>query len=220
MTSPAASSFFLVLEGLDGAGKTEVTHRLAAVLRGTLGEDRVLLTYEPHDPSVAGDYIRQVLAKQFAISPRTLALAYALNRADHNERVLNPFLDGADGRVAVCDRYYLSSLVYNSSPDLPIDKVMELNGGARAPDLTLFLDASEETCYRRMGARGGSRELFDDRLAEMRRRYAQGIAFLQARGESVITINADPGISDVLNSIITVLNTHSPAWLRLEPLAS
>ncbi len=219
MTHTAARSFFLVLEGLDGAGKTEITRRLADILREKFG-DRVLLTYEPHDPSVAGAYIRQALAKQITVSPRTLALAYALNRADHNERVLTPFLDAADGRIVVCDRYYLSSLVYNSSPELPMDKVMELNSGARRPHLTLFLDASEETCYRRMGARGGSRELFDDKLAEMRRRYTEAIEFLRARGETVITINADPGITDVLNNIIGVLNERAPAWLRLEPLAS
>lgn len=208
-----SNSFFLVLEGLDGSGKTEVTRRLAGVLQESLS-DRVMLTYEPHDPSAAGDFIRQVLAKQITVSSRTLALAYALNRADHNERVIAPFLDGGDERVIVCDRYYLSSLVYNTSAELPIEKVMELNASARRPDLTLFLDASEETCYQRMGVRGGDRELFDDKLAEMRERYARAIEFLRARGDTILTINADPGLLDVLNSIIVVLNQHGPAWLR------
>lgn len=218
MTDTAARSFFLVLEGLDGSGKSEVTRRLTALLRESFG-DRVLLTYEPHDPSAAGDYIRQVLAKTITISPRTLALAYALNRADHNERVLAPFLDGAEGGVVVCDRYYLSSLVYNSSQALPMEQVMALNAAARRPDLTLFLDASEETCYQRIGSRGGSRELFDDKLAEMRRKYSHAIAFLQARGETVITVDANPSLRDVLNTIIGVLNTHAPEWLSLQPLA-
>ena len=219
MASAVQLSFFLVIEGLDGSGKTEVTRRLAGLLEARFG-DRVMLTYEPHDPSVAGEYIRQVLAKQIRISPRTLALAYALNRADHNERVLAPFLNSGRECVVVCDRYYLSSLVYNTSPELPIDKVMELNAAARRPDLTLFLDASEETCYERMGARGGDRELFDDKLAELRHKYSHAIDFLKARGETVITIDANPGLSDVLNSIIAVLNQHSPQWLKLEPLPS
>jgi dTMP kinase len=213
MSSKINESFFLVLEGLDGSGKTEVARRLAGILQESLGE-RVMLTYEPHDPSVAGEYIRQVLAKQIVVSSRTLALAYALNRADHNERVIAPFLDEGDEHVIVCDRYYLSSLVYNASPELPIDKVMELNAAARQPDLTLFLDASEETCYQRMGTRGGDRELFDDRLAEMRRRYAQAIEFLRGRGETIVTINADPALPEVLDNIIIVLNQHAPAWLR------
>ena len=42
--------FFLVLEGLDGSGKTEISRRLAALLSETLGADHVLLTYEPHNP--------------------------------------------------------------------------------------------------------------------------------------------------------------------------
>jgi dTMP kinase len=213
------NSFFLVLEGLDGSGKTEVARRLADVLRVSLGE-RLMHTYEPHDHSAAGDFIRQVLAKQFTVSSRTLVLAYALNRADHNERVIAPFFDGGDERMIVCDRYYLSSLVYNTSAELPIEKVMELNSSARRPDLILFLDASEETCYQRMGTRGGDRELFDDKLAEMRERYAHAIAFLRDRGETIVTINADPGLLDVLNSIIAVLKTHAPAWLNLQPVSS
>jgi dTMP kinase len=213
------NSFFLVLEGLDGSGKTEVARRLADVLRSSLGE-RLKHTFEPHDQSAAGDFIRQVLAKRITVSSRTLALAYALNRADHNERVIAPFFNAGDQRVIVCDRYYLSSLVYNSSPELPIEKVMELNSSARRPDLFLFLDASEETCYQRMGVRGGDRELFDDKLAEMRHRYAHAIAFLKDRGETIVTINADPGLLDVLNSIITVVNTHSPAWLNVQPISS
>lgn len=213
------NSFFLVFEGLDGSGKTEVARRLAEILRSSLG-DRVKHTYEPHNPSAAGDFIRQVLAKQITVSSRTLALAYALNRADHNERVIVPFLDGGDERVIICDRYYLSSLVYNTSPELPIEKVMELNASARRPDLTLFLDASEETCYQRMGTRGGDRELFDDKLEEMRKRYAHAIAFLKDRGENIVTINADPGLLDVLNNIIDVLNAHSPDWLNVQPVSS
>jgi dTMP kinase len=219
MAFAVQASFFLVLEGLDGSGKSEAARRLGAILAEKFRE-RVLLTYEPHDPSAAGEFIRQVLAKEIRISPRTLALAYALNRADHNERLLAPFLDSGRESVVVCDRYYLSSLVYNSSPDLPMEKVMELNGAARRPDLTLFLDASEETCYRRMGVRGGDRELFDDKLAELRNKYSHAIAFLRARGETIRTIDANPGLVDVLNSVIAALNQHGPEWLGLEPLAS
>ena len=68
------NSFFLVLEGLDGSGKSEVARRLADILRASFGE-RVKHTFEPHNPSAAGDFIRQVLAKQITVSSRTLALA-------------------------------------------------------------------------------------------------------------------------------------------------
>ncbi|MCS7072073.1 MAG: dTMP kinase, partial [Anaerolinea sp.] len=153
---------FIVLEGLDGAGKTTLGRRLADHLNALRPDPPALFTYEPHDPSAAGEYIRAVLAKQFTVAPRTLALAYALNRADHTERVIAPHL--AAGGIVICDRYLLSSLAYNSGPDLPMDKVLELNAAARRPDLTLFLDADAAICYQRLGERGGDRELFESRL--------------------------------------------------------
>ena len=208
--------FFLVLEGLDGSGKTEIARQLAALLTETLGADHVLLTYEPHNPSAAGEYIRDVLAKKIAVSPRTLALAFALNRADHNERVIDPFLDG-DQRVILCDRYYLSSLVYQSTGGLSVEDVMELNRSARQPDLTLFLDTTPETSEQRIGQRQDHRELFEDRFAETRTKYQAVIAYLRARGEPIEIIDANGTLVEVLNSVITVLNRCAPAWLRLQP---
>jgi thymidylate kinase len=87
-------SFFLVLEGMDGSGKSEISRRLTEKLSTSLGAEQVLHTYEPHNDSAAGEYIRDVLGKRITISARTLALAFALNRADHNERMIAPFLDG------------------------------------------------------------------------------------------------------------------------------
>ena len=78
----APHTYFIVIEGLDGSGKSEITRRLALLSIGQMDGERVLFTYEPHDPSVAGDYIRAVLRQEFSIAPQTLALAYALNRAD------------------------------------------------------------------------------------------------------------------------------------------
>lgn len=208
-------SFFLVIEGLDGSGKSEISRRLAALLRATLGE-RVMLTFEPHDPSAAGLYIRQVLKHKVTAAPRTIALAYALNRADHNGQVIEPFLDQGARRVLICDRYYLSSLVYQSVPPLSMADVWSLNEGARRPDLTLFMDASAATCYRRMGARGGDRELFEHGLEEKRVKYTRAINFLRARGETILEVDANPDVTNVLNAIIDVLNVHAPEWLTMQ----
>ncbi|MEP7290779.1 MAG: dTMP kinase [Chloroflexota bacterium] len=210
--------FFLVLEGMDGSGKSEISRRLTSLLENALGADRVRHSYEPHNPSAAGDFCRDVLAKRITVSARTLALGFALNRADHNERVIAPFLSGSDPRVLVCDRYYHSSLVYQSTGGLSVTDVWELNKTARIPDLTLFLDASPETCYTRTGKRKGERELFEDRFAETRLKYFSVIEMLRGRGEQIDSIDADGSIRDVLNGIIAALDAHAPDWLRLERL--
>lgn len=214
-----AQGFFLVIEGLDGSGKTEMARRLTAALRSANenGERRVLLTYEPHDPSFGGEFIRQVLRKAIVVSPRTLALAYAANRADHLDREVLPFLAGGEGRIAISDRYYLSSLVYQTTPDLSTDYVMGINAGSRPPDLTLFLDASAETCYQRISRNRPTRELFDERLAEMRHKYEHAIAYLRGRGERLVALNADGTAEQVLTAVLATLRDHAPAWLAIPP---
>ena len=213
--------FFFVIEGLDGSGKTEVARRVAHVLRQTHGDD-VTLTFEPHDPSCAGLFIRQVLNRSIASVPlRTLALAFAANRADHCDRVVNPFLRANPRRIVVCDRYYLSSLVYQTSDDLSLQEVMLLNSHARRPDLTIFLNASTKTCYERMRRRPEDKELFETNLRWTREKYQDGMKFLANRGELIVEADADGPIADVVDKILDLLASgDGPRWLVIQrPLA-
>jgi dTMP kinase len=213
--------FFLVIEGLDGSGKTEISRRLARLLEESAGAENVKLTFEPHDPSCAGLFIRQALAKKIQTSPRTLALAFAANRSDHVEREIDPFLNsnragGSQGKIVICDRYYLSSLVYQTSETFSMADIMILNRNVRRPDLTILLNASDEVCYSRMSKRSEDRELFETELRRTRNKYQEAIAFLSQRGEKIVEVNADGAIPEVLNAIVNVLLAHGPAGLRLQ----
>jgi thymidylate kinase len=93
-----------------------------------------------------------------------LALAFAANRADHYTRVIEPFLAAGDKRICICDRYYISSIVYQSDSmnNSDFEKILELNSEAKQPDLTIFLNTSTANSYKRLKNRqGGDRELFD-----------------------------------------------------------
>ncbi|PIX49661.1 MAG: dTMP kinase [Armatimonadetes bacterium CG_4_10_14_3_um_filter_66_18] len=212
-------SFFLVIEGLDGSGKSSVARWLVTVLLDTLGPN-VKLTFEPHDPSCAGLFIRQALMSKIrgGVPPNTLALAFAVNRADHCDRELRPFLEGAQRspRMLVCDRYYLSSLVYQSSPELSRDGVMDLNSAAIRPDLTIFLSASNRTCYDRLRLRQEGKELFERNLDQTRRKYQNAIQFLRGRGDKVVEVDADGAASEVLTRVIDALAPHAPRWLEIQ----
>src|SRR5262249_48296755 len=110
---------------------------------------------------------------------------------------------------------------YQSTGGLSVDDVMDLNQSARAPDLTLFLDASPETAYERISARQlklgfADRELFEERLAETRAKYEQVIAYLRKRGEQIEFVDVTGTRIEVLNSVIDVLNRHAPDWLYLQ----
>lgn len=172
----------VVLEGIDGSGTTTQAARLASALeaRGV----PTLLTCEP-TPGPVGSLLREALGRRLR-DPRgpgavelgwdALALLFAADRLDHLRREILPALEA--GRVVVCDRYVLSSLVYQSetSPEgaasLPF--LAAANARARPADVTLVLDVDPEVAATRRAARGGPEELFEARelQARLARRYA------------------------------------------------
>ena len=209
-------AFFVVIEGLDGTGKSTVTRTISKLLNeADCLPGSVKLTFEPHDPSACGVFIRQVLMHRIRAPARTLALAFAMNRADHCDRDIGPFLDQANHkeRVVLCDRYYMSSLVYQSDELLPMEKILDLNSAARVPDLTLFLNAPDRACYARMKTRDQTRELFESNLGKTRKKYLQAIELLKSRGEHIVEVSAEGNMGEVVLRVLTALIDNSPDWL-------
>ncbi len=153
----------IVLEGIDGAGTTTQTERLAA----SLEQDghRVHVTREPSDGPV-GRLLREMLAGEHAPLDATLmALLFAADRADHLQREVEPAL--AAGAVVVSDRWYHSSLAYQGT-EQDREWIREINKNARAPELTLFLEVDPEVAARRRAAVGRDEEIYD-RIEDQRR---------------------------------------------------
>jgi dTMP kinase len=169
-SSPAAR--FVVLEGLDGAGTTTQTRLLGEWLRGLgLG---VHETYEP-SPGPIGLLIRQALRGRLVARPGrgearppgndVMALLFAADRMDHLESEVLPALES--GRWVLSDRYYHSSLLYQS---LDGDQawVRALNSHARAPDVTYVLDVPAAAAALRRSGRGATPELYETDPIQLR----------------------------------------------------
>jgi dTMP kinase len=164
------SGKLIVLEGIDGAGTTTQTARLCAALAARQVEAHA--TREPSTGPV-GRLLREMLGGAHQpVDATTLGLLFAADRADHLQREIEPAL--ARGAVVVSDRYYHSSLAYQSDPGdhAGFDWVRLLNGRARRPDLTLLLEVPVDVAAARRAADGRPDELFD-RL-ETQRRVAEG----------------------------------------------
>ena len=162
---------FVVLEGVDGSGSTTATRLLGAALR-----ERGLTTLETCEPSDGpiGALIRQVLQHKVpspsGSGPRsfdwtTLALLFAADRRDHLDQKVIPALQA--GSVVISDRYYLSSLAYQSvtAPGgrEVVPWIRELNAKALRPDLTVVIDVPAAVAEERRRSRGGPEELFEKR---------------------------------------------------------
>jgi len=182
---------FIVLEGLDGAGTTTQARLLQTWLSETAGATHQ--TQEP-SPGPAGAQIRSILTGRLKTDSETLALLFATDRLDHLHharsgitRLLN------SGCHVICDRYYLSSLAYQSM-DVDFNWVYQLNSRCVRPDLTLFLQVPVETCIKRITVnRGFHYELYEkaEKLARANEYYNTSMEYLQQEGECIHIVRGD-----------------------------
>jgi dTMP kinase len=139
--SAPAQGAFVVFEGGEGAGKSTQIGALAEHLRAAGRE--CVVTREPGGTAV-GAGLRTLLLDPAtgALAPRTEALLYAADRAEHVAAVIAPSL--ARGAVVLSDRYVDSSLAYQGAGRALVrDEVEELSRWATdglLPHLTIVLD--------------------------------------------------------------------------------
>jgi dTMP kinase len=193
---------FLVLEGLDGAGTTTQSRRLAAALRAK--GRQVHVTAEPSGGPV-GALARLVLSRRLGgapglaegFDPAALALLFAADRLDHVAAEIAPRLDA--GVDVISDRYTLSSLAYQSLTCGDLAWVEALNSRARAPDATLFLRVSPEVAISRRQAENGGGELFEvpSFQREVARAYERCLERLRGRGERVEVVDGERPVEEV-----------------------
>jgi dTMP kinase len=151
---------FIVFEGLDGTGTTTQIHLLARALRA---EGRTVeVTAEPTNGPF-GAVLRQAIEGRVRLDPRSLAVGFAADRQDHLRNETNGIDKTlASGSWVLCDRYVLSSLAYQHGQGLAFDEILAFNQPLRVPDLTLFFEASPETCSRRIWEKTRNDELFHE----------------------------------------------------------
>lgn len=135
------TGLFVVFEGGDAVGKSTQVRALVDWLTGQ--GVPVVQTFEPGDTAVGRTIRRAVLDPATGdLSPRTEALLYAADKAQHVAEVVRPAL--VAGQVVVCDRYVDSMLAYQGAGRvLAVDEVALVARWATEdlrPHLTVVLD--------------------------------------------------------------------------------
>lgn len=137
--------FFIVIEGLDGAGKSTQAALLAEALKagGYEGDKAPELLKEPTD----GPYGRQIRALARAgrqgLSPEEELDLFLKDRAEDVAQNIAPAL--LAGRPVICDRYILSNIAYQSALGLDEKYIRDRNQAFPWPDLTVILETPVET---------------------------------------------------------------------------
>jgi dTMP kinase len=175
--SRADRGLFVVFEGGEGAGKTT---QLAAFVKWleARGEE-VVQTREPGGTRI-GQRIRELLLDRGAaeMDPRTEALLYAADRAQHVAEVIRPALEAR--KIVVSDRFVDSSLAYQGvARGLGVDKIFEISSWATdglMPDLVFYLKLDQGSGLRRVGGEKDrietEAEVFHEKVGEAYLRLA------------------------------------------------
>ncbi len=197
---------FVCFEGGEGAGKSTQSQALADWL--TEAGYAVCLTFEPGDTPV-GRLLRGIVLDPAtgALSPRTEALLYAADKAEHVDTLVRPALDR--GEVVITDRYVDSSLAYQGAGRvLDLDEVTTLQRWATAdlrPHLTVVLDVTPEQGLGRFAGR----DRIEAEAVDFHERARQ--AFLDLAG-------ADPAHYLVLDARLPAEEIAAAVRSQVEPL--
>lgn len=141
---------FVVVEGVDGSGKSSLVRALAEAL-AKRGSDVVVLR-EPGSTPV-GERVRGLLLDPAlgAVDPMTEALLFSAARAELVRRLVRPAL--AAGRTVLLDRYFFSTLAYQGGGGgADVGALTRISRAATRdllPDVVLLLDLPPEVAARR-----------------------------------------------------------------------
>ena len=208
-SAAAAPARFIVLEGIDGAGKSSQVAPLAAWLRD---RGRTVVTCRDPGSTPAGDAIRGILLDRhdLHVDPTAEMLLYMAARAQLVAEVVRPALDR--GAWVVSDRYLLANVVYQGhagglDPEV-IRRVGAVATGGVMPDLVLLLDVDLETAAARLDR---PLDKLENRGAEYRRRLREGFLAEAARdGGTIAVVDATGDMTAVATRIRAAVAARFP----------
>ena len=138
---------YIVLEGIDGAGKSTQTELLNEWLTGKGYRTKKIV--EPTTSDI-GKVIRKELLNPEStndINQQRLTLLFAADRLTLKKEIL----DAKDSKdiIIISDRSFYSSICYQNNSSVDKDWIYEVNLHTPRPDLTILLDLDEKEAITR-----------------------------------------------------------------------
>lgn len=183
--------FLIVLEGIDGSGKTTLAQRLAQMLQEQAYE--VVLTREPGGTEF-GKNLRQLLQHSTVRPlPEAEFLLFAADRMQHIASVVKPALQ--KGSVVISDRMSDSSMAYQGyGRGIDRNMIATVNTWALAgvePDLIIYIKLDWQTALQRIEKNRGELTAFEKEKQEFFERVAQGFDTIFKNRTNVITLDGN-----------------------------
>lgn len=204
---------FIVIEGLEGAGKS-TAHQCVVDALKELGIDDVVFTREPGGTPLA-EKLRHLIkheTEELVTDKAELLMLYAA-RIQLVENVIKPAL--AQGKWVVGDRHDMSSQAYQGGgrqlDQRLLQSLKETILGDFEPDLTLYLDIDPVVGLARARGRGELDRIEQQNLDFFHRTRARYLALVKDNPKAVI-INAEQPVEQVKADIQSAVKNW---WISL-----
>jgi dTMP kinase len=207
-------SKYIVIEGLEGAGKTTARDVIVETLK-ELGVGEMVFTREPGGTLLAEKLRSLVLdirsVGDEVITDKAEVLMFYAARVQLVETVIKPAL--ARGCWVIGDRHDLSTQAYQGG-GRGIDQTMlatlrDAVLGDFRPDLTLYLDVTPEVGLKRARARGELDRIEQESLDFFNRTRARYLE-LAAQDDRIRTVDA----TQPLDKVIADIRQTVTAWVQ------
>ena len=193
---------FIVLEGIEGAGKSTAIRTVSDFL--TESGRKVKHTREPGGTPLAEE-LRNAIKHEWQekVLPVTEIFVMYAARAQLVENVIRPAL--AEGTFVVGDRHDLSTVAYQGGGrgvELSVLRTARhMAIGDFRPDLTFLLDISPELGFERVRKRAEASDRFENERLEFFRRVRQAYLDAAAEDSSIEVVDASRTETEVCADI-------------------
>lgn len=170
---PRNRGLFVVFEGIDGAGKSTLSHSVAQKLEIKGWESVQLREPTHHGP---GKKLRELLAGRAGAPPEDPEEEIKLFIADREQDLRENILPALrQNKIVLLDRYLYSSAAYQARGKISSLEILERNyqAGFPLPHLLFYIHLPPHISMERIGRSRQSRDIFEtqEQLAKIGRNY-------------------------------------------------
>ncbi|MBI2542015.1 dTMP kinase [Candidatus Woesearchaeota archaeon] len=193
---------FIVVDGIDGSGKSEIVKMLHNYLFSKHKKYRILTTREPTHGKY-GSRIRTMLREEKApeSSSKKLLDLFIKDRQEHLKTAISPFLKNSgenEVNIVICDRYYYSTIAFQSAQGLNTKELISKNISLRKPDIAFILDLEPSAALERITHR--KKEKFEQ-LEFMKKIRSNFLKLPGLLKDNIKIIDSNRSLNEVFESI-------------------
>ncbi len=189
------------LEGIEGAGKGTQSELLMQKLK----EAKVKFSYYkyPNTASKYGHIIMEHLEEKITLSVMEFCLLFVADMAKDAASISKKILKG---EIVIADRYFLSTIAYQSAGGIAYGKMKELEDavGLPSPNLIVYLDLDPESSLKRKMKQKGSLDRHEKDLQYMHkiRMIFEQLYSERYTGAKWLKIDANLGKEEISKEIL------------------